>query len=335
MTQSGDSGQAKAAVGEMIAKGLYVFGGHHTQQTLVNLQKVPLEGEFKDIINRPSIWWSWPALVVGLPKKFKYYVKGLDVCSEFDNEPIALPPSFRDRVIKLRNRWCEKFGTVKAYQKAKAKGEVKAWSKDMAMSIGIAASAGTIGQFIAIVAQDDEIWQKMKRLLTGDYLTPRKDRKGQKIKGKPIESTTHVFNLAGTRADRLSKVLDDVLNGTITLQEVSDLCKDVKKHLRCRTYICNAFAQLGAIDPETGLPPSYKWLQAHMSVDKTLMKPYVNHFSQSNQLMTKNKKEVVGLRKTFDDLCANFMGKLSGSSRKSSFRLCGGERVAEGRTRQA
>jgi hypothetical protein len=152
LVQSADDAQRKIAVSEMIAKGLYVFGGHHTQTTLVNLQKVPLEGEYAEIVNRPPIWWNWPALVVGLPKKFSFYVKGLDVCSEFDNEPIALVPSFRDRVLKLRNRWVEKFGTVKKYEKAKRRGEIKSWSEDMALSIGLQASSGTIGQFITMVA---------------------------------------------------------------------------------------------------------------------------------------------------------------------------------------
>lgn len=71
---------------EMVTQGLYVFGGHHTQQVLTRLQTCELEDDYIHVQNRPKMWFEWPALIIGLPKGFDNYVHYLDVCSEFDNE---------------------------------------------------------------------------------------------------------------------------------------------------------------------------------------------------------------------------------------------------------
>jgi hypothetical protein len=70
------------------------------------------------------------------------YVKYLDICSEFDNEPIALVPSFKDKVLKLRTRWEQRFTTYRGYEDAKRQGEVKEWIDEMALALNLSGSAG-------------------------------------------------------------------------------------------------------------------------------------------------------------------------------------------------
>ena len=126
----------------MVKHGLYVFGGHHTMTTLVRLQQDELDFPYDTAAAKPASWYRWPALVIALPGALSQYVKYLDICSEFDNEPIALVPSFKDKVLKLRMRWEQRFGTYRGYEDAKRDGEVKEWIDSMALALNLSGSAG-------------------------------------------------------------------------------------------------------------------------------------------------------------------------------------------------
>src|SRR5256885_12103124 len=132
MLKRGTEEEKALAVKEMVKQGLYVFGGHHTMTTLVKLQQDELPPPYDTPSAKPASWYRWPALVIALPGPLRDYVKYLDICSEFDNEPIALVPSFKDKVLKLRTRWEQRF--FRGYEDAKRSGEVKSWSEDMALA---------------------------------------------------------------------------------------------------------------------------------------------------------------------------------------------------------
>jgi hypothetical protein len=163
----------------MVQHGLYVFGGHHTMTTLVKLQQEELPIPYDTPAAKPASWYRWPALVVALPGPLSDYVKYLDICSEFDNEPIALVPSFKDKVLKLRIRWEQRFGTYRGYEDAKRRGEVKEWSDDMSLALNLTGSAGHVGQMVQLVAQPRTLWEKFLRLLNGDYHAPKQDKQGK------------------------------------------------------------------------------------------------------------------------------------------------------------
>ena len=90
MLKRGTEEEKALAVKEMVKQGLYVFGGHHTMTTLVKLQQDELPPPYDTPSAKPASWYRWPALVIALPGPLRDYVKYLDICSEFDNEPIAL-----------------------------------------------------------------------------------------------------------------------------------------------------------------------------------------------------------------------------------------------------
>jgi hypothetical protein len=146
----------KQATAEMVQRGLYVFGGHHTQQTLAKLQNADpdlMPESYREIRDRPEIWWEWPALIIALPDTFTDNVQWLDVCSEFDNEPIALTPTFLDRILKLRNRWLAKFKTVDGFRKAKEARQVADWMRSMQVASAHGGSSGQFAQWVNLVAQ--------------------------------------------------------------------------------------------------------------------------------------------------------------------------------------
>jgi hypothetical protein len=271
----------------MYRHGMYVFGGHHTMTTLVNLLNDQLAPPYDSAKKKPAIWSQWPSLIIALPDAFSDYVKYLDICSEFDNEPIALEPSFKDRILKLRTRWEQKFGSVRGYQDATKQGQgKKAWMEEMSLSLNLAGSEGKIGQWIQLVAHPRATWEKIKKILEGDYVTPKEDRQGkvQIVKGKPIKSTTYLFNLMGFDNARFNQILDQIISAQVTMEHISKVCKEVKVVLRCRTAIVTAYEEIGAVDPATGVAPTWEFLKENMPVVEELERPYNQYFSASNRI---------------------------------------------------
>jgi hypothetical protein len=64
--------------------------------------------------------------------------------------------------------------------------------------------------------------------------------------------------------------LDQIINGEATLESFSKNCKMVKVFLRCRTYIVQQFKQIGAIDPDTKVAPTWEFLKKNTEVVKSL-----------------------------------------------------------------
>jgi hypothetical protein len=271
---------------EMITQGLYVFGGHHTQRTLKKLQTARLPPPYEDVHDRPRMWFDWPALIVGLPAGFGEYVHWLDVCSEFDNEPIALVPSWHDRVWKLRNRWLADFKTVEGFKQKKNEGKAADWVKDIQLALGMKGSKGLMAQMVQLVATPDYLWARYKKLLVGDYMTPAKDKHDRiiKVKGKAISSTSQVYQFFSLHPIRQAAIVDSVLKGERTLNDAVTLARQVGARIRCRQYIEKRFEELGAVDPATGRPPKAEWIEANTSSKSLLEDAYWNDFSARSYL---------------------------------------------------
>ena len=269
---------------EMVTQGLYVFGGHHTQKVLTRLQTCELEDDYIHVHNRPKMWFEWPALIIGLPKGFNNYVHYLDVCSEFDNEPISLAPSWHDRVAKLRNRWVADFGTVEEFKKRKDEGKATAWMKDIQLALGIKGSRGSVAQMVQMVAVPHFLWARYSKLISGDFVTPAVDKKGQKIKGKKISSTSQIYQCFSLKPERQAHILDSVIKGELPFLKAIKLCKEIGSRIRCRQYIEKEFREIGAIDPATKKAPTCEWIEQNTSSKSLLEDPYRSAFERKNHI---------------------------------------------------
>jgi hypothetical protein len=311
--ESASNEERNTARMEMVVQGLYVFGGHHTMLTLVKLQTCELTGEYASVDARPTMWWDWPAMVVGLPDAFAKYVHFLDVCSEFDNEPIALAPSWHDRVAKLRNRWGADFKDLEGFKKQKDEGKATEWMKNIQLALGMKGSRGNINQLVQMVAVPNYLWQRYSKLITGDFVTPNLDKKGQKIKGKKVSSASQIFQMFSLRPERQAHLLDSIIKGEITLEKGISTCKVMGQRIRCRQAIERRFQELGAIDPTTGKPPKIAFLYANTPAEKLLEDTYQSNFTNRNNIKD------AGLRAAFNAMAATIWKNYQAKQKKMIF----------------
>ena len=98
---------------EMYNHGCYVFAGQHTRLSVVVGSRSKSIKKQTGGSGVPPEWLNWKTRFLALPGPLVQYQRELDVIGEFDNEPINLPPSFKDRIFKLRDRWASKWDHMK------------------------------------------------------------------------------------------------------------------------------------------------------------------------------------------------------------------------------
>jgi hypothetical protein len=268
---------------EIYNHGCYVIGGQHTSLAV----RSAVQSGNLDI---PPSWLKWRTKFICLPTSLLDYQQELDVIGEFDNEPIALEPTFKDHMLKLRDRWEREFnGSHEQWLRFKKAHAVEygKWMREMVLNLGGRIKYATIGQMLQACAATPRVWKLYKRLLDGDYLQPDPRDSSRKIQATPIESISRVLNIFPFGQERQEQMLRALCKGELTWQWVKDDAKKACARLRCRNSAVYFLRKHGFKHPnKPGEPIDWDSFATDTFAREMVEDQYWSHFLNENYITT-------------------------------------------------
>jgi hypothetical protein len=273
----------------MVDQGLYVFGGHHTQQSLAWLINVSYADRVDEV---PEVWRNWPVVIFGVPEDFNKVSYELDCISELDNEPIALKVELKDRFQRFRRRWEKDWKSLERWERAPLR-EKEQWVAMMQRTLP-RSTVNTAYWISNMVAVPENIYQKLKHVILGGYPTKMSRGGGKKKRKKdgqmapayaaPALTTfgrlKDVINLSDTRKEQL---LDHILEGKIDLKEAQTFAQKIRCRLRFKNFIVREFREKVASDVFEGELITFEWLLSKKLMDlEGLEDNYYFFFKKNN-----------------------------------------------------
>jgi hypothetical protein len=250
---------------EMIAHGLYVFGGHHTQQALTWLLNMSYANKIEEA---PEVWRNWPAVIFGVPRDFGEFSYELDCISELDNEPIALKVELKDRFQRFRRRWEKDWQSLEHWQKATTKKKEE-WVAMMQRTLP-RSKINTAYWISNMVAVPESIYERIKHVIMGGYRTKMSGggKKKRKKDGEvapayaapPLTSFTRLKDVMNLSDARKEQLLDHILEGKIDLKEAEGYAKKIRCRLRFKNFIVREFRERASSDVYEGQDITFDWL---------------------------------------------------------------------------
>ena len=226
-----------------------MVGGTHTTLGLQETMDEIDRGDHPHRTEIPDSWNPWPCQAYFFEDSVENHWSELLAIGNIDNESIALPVSFVNKFMKLRELFVREFGSAENYRKlaniARSDSKKKTPASAQLQKFSdltqkaLVLKIGTYGHMRSLVALDEENFQKLTRVLYRDFPLARgrgKPRKKDEEKDakplRPIGAATEILEFANLPSKTLSDILDSLLDGHMTLKDEKKEAREAKALIR-------------------------------------------------------------------------------------------------------
>jgi hypothetical protein len=209
----------------------------------------------------------------------KDYLQDLITLGAWDNEQVAKPLSFLDRITATRRLFLDHFPGGKAeYDVLKKTGDKTAFKKTIIATWGM--EGGQANKWRDIVRVAQSTWDYFVQivsgtstfrncfyifLLLGEYVETRAGKKGKQKAGVKAQKKSGEPLLApflGLPTDLLDPLLSEIVKGNVTLQYGHQAAYAMKAEVRMADFVNTIFEEFANEDEEEGSAPKYEELLA-------------------------------------------------------------------------